>query len=127
MIDMDTAVELVIGEIHRSGEAGYTFAEMESFLGKRGFSARGDTELWIPELNIVLWQGVSDEFTDLVNRLISSGRTRRVPVEVLVYLPYGRLPNLPVTYGDGEVRRIGKPHWFPMVFKAATDTARRRS
>jgi hypothetical protein len=100
-------------------QGGVSFVELASFLEGIGFPVRGDRELHIASMNVVLWSGISPEFVELVDQ--TTGRLEVKPTSVLVYLLDGGMLSYPVAKQPppGGYRRT---RWLPVVFNAPKPT-----
>jgi hypothetical protein len=100
--------EGMVETVRRIG-GGVTFAELVSAIGEE---ANGDRELGWPQLNVVLWTGVSENFIHSFNR--AKERIVPAPTQVLTYAMDGTLLQLPIA------KQLKKPykssHWLPFMF-----------
>jgi hypothetical protein len=91
--------------------SGVTFIEMVNAVGDE---AKGDYELALPHLNVVLWSGVSAGFIDAF--ALAAPRIYPSQSHFFVYAFDGGFPNLPVA--KQLKKPYKKPHWFPLVFSS---------
>jgi hypothetical protein len=93
---------------------GTTFVELEQVLGE---SMRGPRALFAgpAEHNIVLWDGVSQEFIDTILALRESGELVVRPTHYLTYVVDGNLLQLPLA----KRAKYKAPHWLPVAFALA--------
>jgi hypothetical protein len=66
--------------------------------------------------NIILWEGMSEEFMAVVNGVMVSGRTELEPTSVLTYLADGAVLALPLmkARSSREAARHKRAHWAPI-------------
>jgi len=90
---------------------GTTFAELEQVLGE---SMRGPRALFAGprEHDIVLWDGVSQEFIDTIVALRDGGALVARPTHYLTYLFDGNGLQLPLA----KRAKYKTPHWLPVIF-----------
>jgi hypothetical protein len=90
---------------------GTTFVELERVLGE---SMCGPRALFAgpAEHNVVLWDGVSQEFIDTMLALRDGGELVARPTHYLTYLCDGNLLQLPLA----RRAKYKTPHWLPVAF-----------
>jgi hypothetical protein len=105
---VDEMAERIVETVGGIG-GGVTFAEIVNAVGEE---AKGDGQLGWPDLNVVLWTDVSENFIKAFN--LAKERIFPVPTEFLTYAMDGMLLNLPVAR---QLKKSYKdPHWLPVVF-----------
>jgi hypothetical protein len=114
--------DAVVEFVRRMGSV--SFVELVRFLDDLGFPATGDQAIVIDALNVVLWDGVSSAFVDLMADLRNAGRLHMTPTHFLVYLMDGGFLGYPIAKRP-PVGGYRKPRWLPVVFSAPAQ--RRRS
>jgi hypothetical protein len=88
---------------------GVTFAEIVNAIGEE---ASGDRQLGWPDLNLVLWSGVSEDFIKAFT--LAKPHIYPVPTQFLVYAMDGMFLDMPVA--KHLTKPYKKPHWLPVVF-----------
>lgn len=88
-----------------------SFVELSRIEG-----AKGPYRLMFSRLgNVVLWEGLSEEFCDAYDLMVHQGEMHMVPASsVLVYMCDGVTLNLPIVKG---MRFYKKLHWLPVTFR----------
>lgn len=91
-----------------------TFPEIQNRLGGK---SRGGGRLWFADFNIVLWDGLSEEFGDAFSQLKAEGEIVAEPVSIFHYLHTGARLNLPIAEGRPEGKRYKEPTWVPVAIR----------
>src|SRR3954468_3269618 len=87
-----------------------SFVEFSNIQG-----AEGPYEIVFPRLgNVILWQGLSKEFCDAYDLMLTRGEMHMVPASPLVYIVDGVGLRLPIVK---SMRYCKKRHWFPVTFR----------
>jgi hypothetical protein len=88
---------------------GVSFVEIVNAVGEE---ANGDLQLGWPNLNVVLWFGVSEAFINAF--ALAKQQIYPHPSDFLVYMMDGAVPHIPVA--KQLKKPYKKPHWLPVVF-----------
>jgi hypothetical protein len=76
---------------------------------------RGDGAIILADYRgLLVWEGVSYEFCEVVNDVMKTWRVIRVPVPARDYILQGSHLTLPVAK---SLRDYQAPHWMPMAFR----------
>lgn len=104
--------EAVAALVRETG-GGVSFVEIAQLL-EPYMPVKGDRQLTYPDHPmIVLWDGMSHEFCQLMQELVSEQNLTCSPTEWLVYLADREMLTLPVAT---ELTEYQEPHWLPVVF-----------
>ena len=98
-----------IVETVKSIGGGVTFAEIVNAIGE---DASGNRQLGWPDLNLVLWSGVSEDFMKAF--ALAKPQIYPVPSQFLVYAMDGMFLDMPIAKQVNKPYK--KPHWLPVVF-----------
>jgi hypothetical protein len=91
-----------------------SMVEIERFL-KDKMPVKGDVAIVAPNFeNIFLWGGVSEEFVDVVMRLMNEKQIYAHPADWMSYLIDGGMLQLPIAK---RAHQYKKPHWLPVCFR----------
>ncbi len=88
-------------------KTGVTFIELMRLEG-----AAGDCRMSLKP-NLVLWDGMSLEFSEAISSLILSGEIEANSTSPFFYVIDGGMLNIPVAK---SIREYKDPHWLPTVF-----------
>lgn len=104
--------EAVAALVRETG-GGVSFVEIAQLLGPC-MTLEGDRQLTYPgHPMIVLWDGMSHEFCQLMQELVSEHVLKCSPTEWLVYMADRVILPLPLAT---ELIDYQEPHWLPVVF-----------
>jgi hypothetical protein len=106
------AKRLIINLIESKGAM--TFHEIHLYLDPDGGWMRGERSLYfggLPDLNMVLWVGLSDVAHDAIRELVMAGTCRIKRTNRAAYRVRGAELDLPGTRG---IRQYPSPHWYPV-------------
>jgi hypothetical protein len=102
-----------VAALVREAGGGVSFVEIVQLLEPH-MTVEGDRRLTYPEHPmIVLWDGMSHEFCQLMQELVSEHVLKYSPTEWLVYMADRVILTLPLAT---EVKEYQEPHWLPVVF-----------
>ncbi len=98
-----------------NAQGSVTFVELQNYLSPY-IEVRGEAELSLPNLNLVLWAGVSDEFANFVQELWGDPDLVADGCSPMEYLWDGGALNLPIAKRPPK-QGYKEPHWAPMVLR----------
>jgi hypothetical protein len=92
-----------------------TFVELQRLLAP-GMTVNGDTAMYAGRAagNLVMWAGMSDQFFDLVDGLLTAKKIFTHPASTMTYLIDGGSLRLPLAKRAGPYK---KPRWLPVCFR----------
>ncbi len=94
-----------------------SFAELHRILAPH-MGVEGNFALTIPDRpNQILWPGMSEALTDLLNELIQQSRIHVHPADWMIYMVDGRVPRMEMGKRPPKDRDYKKPHWLPVCFR----------
>ena len=99
----------IMGFVKSNGNSA-TFAELLNKVP--GFA--GYFGIKFDEYNILLWTGMSEEAASSVNELIGENKLYIHPSNLLSYMYYGHVPDLPIAE---HPKRYDTMHWFPAILR----------
>lgn len=117
---LDRFAASLVEHVVRTG-GGFSLVEAESFLASEGLEVSGDREMFLERMNATLWQGVSEEFTEVIRRAVDTQRIHWYPTTPLVYAIDGRMLALPVIGGRPPKGGYRERRWLPVVFNVGPD------
>jgi hypothetical protein len=94
-----------------------TYVEIERHLKGRNVPVEGDRAICLSDdPNIILWAGMSEEFTEIMHAMMREKRIFPHPAAHLVYLIDGKTLRFPLAQ---RMPKGGykKPHWAPICFR----------
>jgi hypothetical protein len=104
--------------LRRAKEGSASFASVQLDCQSAGLDFRGDMAITWPEEgydNLILWSGVSNDFINAFNRVISKHSLTLRGTDYLVYLADGCVcSGLPLAKGK---KKYKTPHFLPTVFE----------
>lgn len=95
-----------------------TFPELLSAL-EPYFHVRGERALYLRP-NLILWLGVSEQLTQILERMAKTGSLYFQPCHFLVYCCDGVMLRLPIARRQ---RPYTKPHWLPVTLCVISNDA----
>jgi hypothetical protein len=95
-----------------AGHRGTSFAEIDRWEG-----ARGNSQIWIEEKNIVFWTGLDHHLVEAILEMKDSGELIFSPAHLLIYLCDGAMPQLPLVKRN---RAYKTEHWLPVTMNLKT-------
>jgi hypothetical protein len=98
----------------------YDYASFVELSRIEGF--KGEYAIY-NKFNMVLWDGVSHEAIEILDRMQELGEFHYEPASEMVYLIDGGMLNLPIAK---RTRRYAKPHWLPVTLKRGAAKSRRK-
>ncbi len=104
----------IISCMRMRGGRGISFAELkliDGFSGQKCIHPEGFD-------NVVIWNGVSQEFVDAFAALTASGDIEVKSCSVIVYFCDGESLPLPVAK---SIRKYKTPHWLPVTFSLSSE------
>ena len=100
------------------GNGHLSFVEISTFLESKGMEVEGSDGLNFPDMNIVIWDGMSDDFVSfIVDDVQPDKRFMLDATDPLVYMHDGVCLTLPLAR---KLPKGGykKTHWAPSVLRA---------
>lgn len=89
-----------------------SMVELEEFLSSF-IEVKGNQLLHVHNhKNLVIWDEVSEQFCEIVQQALATGKLVPTPSDMLVYMFDGRVPALPVAQRFMDYK---EPHWIPIV------------
>jgi hypothetical protein len=106
----DAVVELVKARQH------VTFVEIVRVLKQGGMDTEGEVAIYLTNYpQMILWAGVNEEFSKLIQGLIAAHRIYQHPASVLIYMTDGGMLNFPIASKTRDLKSK-KNHWIPVCF-----------
>lgn len=98
----------IIAELHKMDRL--SFVELWSRIPE----TKGDHLMIRERDNVAVGFGLSQEAIDALSSLLRQGRIYGDPVEVMIYMIDGCMPNMPIAK-RAPAGGYKEPHWIPMV------------
>lgn len=114
--DHAAATDACINRVHTHNNV--TFCELRRILENHHIPAHGDTCMQIGDTNVVLWAGMSPEFSDTATVLYNHPDMELAATQPLLYMIEGGMLTLPIAKRPPR-GGYKHPRWLPVVFKRA--------
>jgi hypothetical protein len=111
MSEVQKMADVIINKI-RALKQGVSFSELADSCGD---AAKGDEWMTLGSENCVLWVGVSGDFIDAFNSIVSQVTITQVnnTAGLMIYMADGGVPDLPMCPEDATSLNFEEPTWLP--------------